>query len=159
MIMKKIFLILISSLLFSNVYAQANINYNTCIDGYWGNWEGTYGYEMKGTYSNFIVYSTSDHPSNYVLKVEISYIDFSQKKGDGHYEGVANVEYVTNASVPNLDTYVKKFPHIYNDYGRKINKVKATIYVYGNKKKYKIYNIFLGNGYAVGLAPLYKSIF
>lgn len=144
-------LLLLLNLIFlsiCNMNAQAY--YTSNIDGYWAEWGYTL-YKINGTEYNFVIHNPHDHPSDYIMKVNIKSIDYS-KKINGMYRGYGVIEYITNNFVPDVKSYVRKFPHVTNpnDPDPKIrHKVNAEILVAKKRGKISCYNIFF-EGYAVG---------
>ena len=76
--MKKLLVITLLSIGFLSLskssYSQSvEFQYNTLINGYWGEWKGT-SYKLQGTWQEFVIFKEFDHPSNYIMKITISYL-------------------------------------------------------------------------------------
>ena len=61
-------------------YSQSvEFQYNTLINGYWREWKGT-SYKLQGTWQEFVIFKEFDHPSNYIMKITISYLPYDKKE-------------------------------------------------------------------------------
>ena len=147
-------------------FAQTKIN-SVCrnIDGYWGDWIPTLGYEyelprIKGTYANFVIYPASKHPSDYCVKVDIynfnDRVDKKEKKRrikeKQFYEYSGSIEfYLNDYYVPTtvrdwVAHWNGKMPTKYSHDGHTGKAAKRVVYpakilIAPYKDKPKCYNI------------------
>lgn len=111
--MKRVLFIITILFITTTALGQTYFQYNKYINGYWGDtWEDSnngfyseytgrasnYGYVLKGTYDDFIIYYKSDignnYPSDYIMRVKIiglnTNIDKKEKK-EGLKKGVVSI--------------------------------------------------------------------
>lgn len=153
---KKNLLGVISIMISLSSFAQIS----TCAyyDGYWGQWKKHYSeytghcsYKIYGNYSGFIVYYSSSHPSEYILKFQIdSYtpptkdlIKYHYKNNIWHeYSGY--VEYFIDSSYPTIKSALKSWTFAFvSNRAESIKKTaRATVKIAPYKKHPKVYNLF-----------------
>ena len=164
--MRKFFVIMLSAFLFTGCGILGNMSnrsmsYNKYIDGYWGEWERFSDYgrpSFYGTPGNFIVYSGTNHKSDFHIKVEAFNCNISIKDKDAikakrwfTYKG--QVTFKTEAPQNcRKNIVIRSFVDCYfgnlNGNGRVIT-VPATIKIYPMRDRY-CYNIYF-DGLGVGL--------
>lgn len=105
--MKRVFLTLaiaysIGNYAFSQEIAENNrIEIAKCIDAMWGKWKTTSTYKLSGSYDNFVIYPSYEHPSKYIMRIKISNYSNDRKakkqhrNSKGWYEYSGVVEYFT----------------------------------------------------------------
>lgn len=135
-----------------------------CFDGYWSEWQDCgNSCKIKGGYSGFIFYSSSDGPWNYLFKFTIDNFrmpEAKQRKKDAKngvwYEYTGTVEYYICDDYPTMYSVFKeakkpKFVPKDRADGRPTKKVtsKATIKIAAFKDRPNTYNIWFDN---VGVA-------
>lgn len=172
-------LIILLLLLFcgSDAYCQVHFGYNKRINGYWGNWEEAYTYypytghfvdyyEAQGNCGNFVIHKSGDHPSNYIMKVDISgfYVPDAKerKKTKKNYNSLIKDFKGTIEFFTDRDTFVKEFPNVASANKPELKSQKLTIdvkvyYNWVNKNHTNIcYNFFIYNN---GIGIEFRSIY
>lgn len=146
------------------VVSQRAISGCSYINGYWGSWSRAL-YVMNGSFSEFIVYLPSEHPSKYILKVkvygmpyEIDKKEMKQRiKQNRFYEYSGSVEYFNNIyqAEEGFISNFRRWPDGYiptlitnkdTKYSGEITQsyVKAAkILIAPYKKEPRVYNIFV----------------
>ena len=167
---KKIFIILALMFVTVNAFSQDERIY-TCsyFDGYWSDWYLTAA-SIKGDYSGFIVYLSSEGPWNYRFKFTINNMAFPNKKqrkkdikNGNYYVFSGTVEYYISDDEPSV---LENFRRNRGPYfvpaklanGRPTKKItsKATIKIAPFKDLPRTYNIFFDNvGFGINLNGLY----
>lgn len=97
-----------------NSFAQ---RYACGYDGYWGKWsEFGSGISFRGYYNSFVIYYSTDHPSEYFFKFTINnYYKPDKKEKKYHlknniwYSYKGTVEYYVNEKYPTIKDVFKKF--------------------------------------------------
>lgn len=112
--MKRISLLFLSLFFYTLTYA---LSYSCYYDGYWSSWKKfSYGWEIYGNWSGFIIYEKSEHPSNYMFKFQIDTSVPPQQEtnytGGGIdtwyvYQGV--VEYYVTEDYPTIKDVFKRY--------------------------------------------------
>lgn len=148
--------------------AQIKFSFAQFINGYWGEWSNSYQYQsynntylvhyyFKGTYTDFIVFKSSNHPSNYIARVAISNEEAVNKilfstdktfaqarkkalKENTWYEFDGYIEYYALDG----ESFIKSFPSTVSsaDDKHKRKREAVTIRIHPFKKKPSFYNIF-----------------
>lgn len=146
------FLCLFTLPCFSQIYTCTNIN------GYWGKWQKEYVLSATGDINNFVLHSSTSHPSEFYCKVVIQNFSMPDKKTKRlycknkiWYEYTGYIEYYV-ASWWSVEDYVRNFPvGPYNtENGYHLKRSKATIKIAPYKKSPRVYNIWF-EGYGVGI--------
>ena len=157
----------------SRSYIPNYIGHSEYIDGLWGNWRFYDSYpimRLKGTPSNFVIYSKENHPSDYVLRIITN--SYSQGKPDEWQKSTGTVEFATQWYAINPEVkneYSSAFHYFLSDglfgiglpgYYRGMK--RETEYVRINimrKKGAYVYNIFKNGklGFALQIPDSYFS--
>lgn len=169
--MKRI-LFIILLLTSTAAFGQTFFHYNKYINEYWGDkWEDSneslysdqYGYVLKGTYDEFIIYYVlpfgNNYPSDYIMRIKIiglnTDIDKKEKKrrlkNNEWYQYSGTVEYYTDHNFSTLEQYIRSWPSRVNRDEKRRNVTPATIKIAPYKKKPEVYNIYFG-GYGIGIS-------
>ena len=145
---------------------KGQFQYAISINGYWGDWKSSYigvGIEkfyFNGTINNFVIHSSEEHPSNYVMKVTINdyRLDTDKKsrkqrlKDNVYYEYEGTVEYYTELTFQDFGEYTHRWPYIsWNTSKGKKHVAKAIIKIQPYKEYPQILNIFFEN-YGVAIS-------
>lgn len=149
-------LILLLLAISNTVCGQRTFIYNKQINNYWGEWKNSNSHVLDGEYSNFIIYSSGDHPSKYIMKVKIldMNIDTDKKvmkeriKSNSWYLFNGIVEYFTYKDSHSFKDIIDSWPFVPNaQSGSSLesHKVPAVIKVAPFKNKPKVYNIHIEN--------------
>ena len=170
---KKRLFLLVAFVVLTNVL-KAQISTVAYYDGYWGKWKSHtkrygYGYNINeygiyGSYSGFIIYQKSDHPSKFIFKFDIyGYWEPDKKekkehlKNDEWYEYSAFVEYYVTEEYPTIKEVLRRydFPHFNCDSGSSDNPcakrmASAEVRIAPYKDHPKCYNIYFDD-VAVGI--------
>lgn len=164
--MKKIFLIFALTII--SQYAQS-FTWSCFYNGYWGKWEEAFGYEAYGNYSGFVIYTSSNHPSEYVFKFQIDTSIPPQVRMEGengkerwyHYQGT--VEYYVSEDYPTIVDVLKTYGHPYihpssyssGPIAKRIARaeIKTWKRPWNDKRHPNCYN-FVFDGIAVGIDKL-----
>lgn len=75
-------------------------------NGYWDKWSSTYSMKIQFYTDHFIIYPSSNHPSNYALKVTCNK-EIAKEEGWHKYEGT--IEYYTKTLYDSF--YLDNFPY------------------------------------------------
>lgn len=132
------------------------------INNYWGNWHGTGNYVFEGSLNHFIIHDKFEHPSKYIMKVDIDgmTIEANKKnrkervKSNSWYEYAGTVEYYTEVTFENFGNLIELWPQPNSPNTSKGKKhiAKATIRIAPYKDTPRVYNIFFeGYGLAISL--------
>ena len=145
---------------------KGQFQYAISINGYWGDWKSSYigvGIEkfyFNGAINHFVIHSSEEHPSNYVMKVTINdyRLDTDKKsrkqrlKDNVYYEYEGTVEYYTELTFQDFGEYTHRWPYIsWNTSKGKKHVAKAIIKIQPYKEYPQILNIFFEN-YGVAIS-------
>ena len=158
--MKKVLLILLPIiLLLTGCGTYYKLSCSQYLDGYWGDWISLSWCKVKGQPDDFIVYSESNHPSEYGVKIHINNYDaqaVKRLKKDQSLSFSGTIEYNRKdyrvsqfLYSQQSETWVKSLPYLEYVSDDKIKR-NATIKVYRNFDGTITYNA-LFDGVGVGL--------
>lgn len=157
--MKKIALIVLVTFFVQLTFGQkSNVRFNKAINGIWGEWNSS-NLQATGKYDDLIVYTSGQHPSNYIFRLEVIGMKtlFSSSKEDKnlrkkHLKEDKAFEFegeITFYGATTFKDFIKVFPFI--NYGEgatsKPNngstaKVTVKIMPFKDKDGIRTYNIW-----------------
>lgn len=164
--MKRILFLALMLFLAQPGYSQSYFSYAKSINGVWGDWVGS-GLRIKGRFSNLYAYRNSEHPSNFIFRLETPDIEklFDQSKEakamrkkhlreDKQYEFDGEMTFYGGYV---FRDFINVFPDIYvgattitdSRWGKE--KVKVIIPPFKDKNGIKTINVFY-QGYALAIS-------
>lgn len=164
--MKKFyFVLLFAFFIVSDLFSQISVN--SYYDGYWGKWLTASQCSIRGNYSGFIIYESTDHPSAYFFKFQISNYTIPDaktlkiyRKNNQWLQFSGTVEYFVSERFQTIADVLRKnhFPSKFDSNKEPVAKrtTNATIRIAPFKDHPKIYNIwFDGIGVGIDLNDIY----
>ena len=138
------------------VSVKAQIKTSSWHDGYWGRWDTQYTYQIYGNYYEFVVYSSGDHPSEFIFRFHANVYQYPDKKdikyhkkNDLWYEYSGTVEYYVTEKYPSILSILRafQFPIFSYNSGNEGNPcakrtANAVIKIAPYKEHPKCYNIY-----------------